>query len=85
MPIPDDIDQEKLAEVALAILWLGAHGDGFGTRVWKGVDWDLTDLLHEKGWVSDPKGKAKSVALTEDGEKRAEEFLQKHFGGGRNV
>lgn len=80
MPIPEDIDQEKLAEVALAIMGLTAHGDDYVTRVWKGMDWDLTDLLHEKGWISDPKSKAKSVVLTEEGEKLAGEFLEKHFG-----
>ena len=79
MPIPDELDQEKLAEIALAILWLGAHDDGFGTRVWKVMDWELTDLLYEKGWISDPKGKAKSVLLTEDGQKLAGEFLEKHL------
>ena len=80
MPIPDDVDKEKLSEVALAIMWLGAHGGKFETRVWKGIDWELTDLLHERGWISDPRGKAKSVVLSECGEKLAGEFLQKHFG-----
>ena len=58
MPIPDDADKEKLAEVALAILYLGVHGDKNVTRVRKSMDWDLTDLSFEKGWISDPKGKA---------------------------
>lgn len=79
MPIPDDADKEKLAEVALAILFLGVHGDKHSTRVWKSLDWDLTDILFEKGWISDPKSKAKSVMLTEEGEKLAEELFQKHF------
>ena len=79
MPIPSDADKEKLAEVALAILWLEAHGDRNMTRVWKQMDWDLTDLLYENGWITDPKTKAKSVMLTEDGERLAEELFQKHF------
>jgi len=79
MPIPDDADKEKLAEVALAILWLGVHGVEYETRVWKGIDWDVTDILYEKGWISDPKSKAKSVMLTEEGEKLAEEYFEKHF------
>lgn len=83
MPIPDDADSEKLAEVALALLWLGAHGDSHTTRVWKGMDWDVTDLLYEKGWISDPKSKAKSVMLTEQGERLAEEYFQKHFSLGK--
>jgi len=79
MSIPDDIDTEKLAEAALAILCLTAFQDGPSTRAWKGMDWDLMDLLHERGWIHDPKGKAKSVVLTEEGLERAEEFLQRHF------
>ncbi len=39
--LPDEIDQDKLAEAALAILSLTLHGG----RVWKGLDWDLMDLL----------------------------------------
>ena len=79
MPIPNDADKEKLAEVALAILWLGAHGDEHVTRVWKQMDWDLTDLLYENGWIADPKTKAQSVLLTEDGERLAKKVFQKHF------
>lgn len=75
--LPDDIDRDKLAEAALAILSLTLHDGG---RVWKGLDWDLMDLLHEKGWIVDPRSKAKSVVLTEDGERLAREFLRKHFG-----
>ncbi len=75
--LPDDIDHDKLAETALAILSLTLHNGG---RVWKGLDWDLMDLLHEKGWILDPRSKAKSVVLTEEGERLAEEFLRKHFG-----
>ena len=38
------------------------------------------DLLHEKGWVVDPRSKAKSVVLSEDGERLARDFLRRHFG-----
>jgi hypothetical protein len=38
------------------------------------------DLLHAKGWIVDPQLKAKSVVLTEDGERLAAEFLRKYFG-----
>ena len=79
MPISNDADKKKLAEVALAILWFGAHGDNHVTRVWKNIDWDVIDLLHEKGWMADPRNKAKFVILTEEGKKLAEEFFEKHF------
>jgi hypothetical protein len=73
------LDNEKLAEAALAILSLTTHGKREDLRVWKGLDWDLLDLLHEKGWISNPVGKAKSVELSEEGATLAEEFLQKYF------
>jgi hypothetical protein len=75
--LPKDLDKDRLAEAALAILSLTLHDDG---RVWKGIDWDVLDLLHEKGWVVDPHTRAKSVVLTEDGRRLAREFLQKYFG-----
>jgi hypothetical protein len=75
--LSDEIDHDKLAEAALAILSLTLHDGG---RVWKGLDWDLMDLLHEKGWIVDPRSKAKSVVLTEDGERLADACLRKHFG-----
>lgn len=74
---PDWIDSDRLAEAALAILSLTLHDNG---RAWKGLDWELMNLLHEKGWIVDPRSKAKSVVLTEDGERLAAEFLRKYFG-----
>jgi hypothetical protein len=38
--LPHELDTDKLAEAALAILSLTIHDDG---RVWKGLDWDLMD------------------------------------------
>ena len=73
----EEFDSDKLAEAALAILSLTLHDGG---RVWKGLDWDLMDLLRERGWILDPRSKAKSVVLTEDGERLAGEFLRRHFG-----
>ena len=79
MPIPDNTNKEKLAEVALALLWLSAHGDEHYMRAWKGLDWDVTDLLFEKGWIDDPKNKAKSLSLTDKGKELSEQFFSKHF------
>jgi Domain of unknown function (DUF6429) len=79
MALPPNLNQEKLSETALAILGLTAFRDHHAVRAWKGMGWDLMELLYEKGWIRDPKGKAKSVVFTEDGVQRAEEFLQRHF------
>ena len=74
---PDDLDTDKLAEVALGLLTLTIHD---GCRAWKGLDWGVMNLLFERGWIEDPKGKAKSVVLTNSGLELAERLLQKHFG-----
>jgi Mn-dependent DtxR family transcriptional regulator len=38
------------------------------------------DRLHAQGFISDPKSKAKSVVLTDEGARRAEELFRRHFG-----
>ena len=76
--LPPELDPEKLAEVALAVLSL-THHEG---RVWKSLDWDVMNLLYEKGWIGDPISKAKSVTLTKEGERLASGFLAKHFARG---
>ena len=80
MSLPPNVDQDKLSEAALAILGLTAFGDHQRVRAWKGMDWDLLDQLYQRGWISDPKGKPKSVVLTAEGVTLAEEFLNRHFG-----
>jgi hypothetical protein len=80
MPLPADFDHDKLCEVALAFLALTAFRSNHATRAWKGMDWDVLDLLFRHGWISGPKGPAKSVILTDEGERLAETFLRQHFG-----
>ena len=38
---------------------------------WQGFPWEVLAHLHEQGLISDPKTKAKSVVLTEEGEAQA--------------
>jgi len=61
----------------LALLYLGLHGEG---RAWKGFDWDAMSRLHEKGFISDPVGKAKSVWFTDEGLTQARRLLEELFG-----
>lgn len=79
MSIPENADREKLAEAGLAMLYLTSFAQTDVVRAWKGLDWDLLDLLHEKGWIADPKGKAKSVVLSDEGVRLSEEFFARHF------
>ena len=74
-----EYDRNKVDEVTLALLWLTSFKDPVGARAWKGQDWETMDRLHSKGYISDPKSKAKSVVLSEDGEKRSKELFAKHF------
>ena len=72
----EDIDTNRIDDAVLALLHLGRHANG---RTWKGFDWDAMNRLHEKGFISDPIGKAKSVDFTEEGERRSEALFHKLF------
>jgi len=73
-------DQDKDDEVALALMYLTLQEDYNAERAWKGYDRDILDRLHAKGWIHNPKSKAKSVAFTQEGLAKAEEFFAKYFG-----
>jgi uncharacterized protein DUF6429 len=76
---------DKIDEAVLALLHLTSFTEGKGelafTRAWKGHDWAAMNRLHENGFISDPKKKAKSVVVTEEGRKRSEELFRKLFCG----
>jgi hypothetical protein len=74
-----DYDKDKVDDYTLALMYLVFHGDRYGMRAWKGFDWDTLDRLHEKGLIADPKGKAKSVVVTAEGEQRAEDLFREFF------
>ena len=59
-------NQDKVDEATLALLYLNMWDEGTGARTWKGFDWDTLDRLHQKGFIHDPKGKAKSIAMRPD-------------------
>jgi hypothetical protein len=80
MTFAKDIDEQKLVEAALAILSLTLHGEPGVSRAWKGMSWDLLDVLYKKGWIYDPVGKQKSVVFTEEGQELATKFMKEHFG-----
>ncbi len=76
-----DYDKDKVDDLTLALLYLVAHDrqKGLGARAWKGFDWDTMNRLYEKGFITNPASKAKSVAMTEDGFKKSEELFRKHL------
>jgi hypothetical protein len=74
-----DYDQDNVDEMVLALLYLTMFSEAGGTRAWKGHDWEALGRLHARGYISDPKSKAKSVGMTEEGSKRARELFEWHF------
>ena len=74
-------DKDKIDEYTLALLYLVAHErqEGMGARAWKGFDWETLNRLHDKGYISNPIGKTKSVGMTEEGFLKAKELFERHF------
>jgi hypothetical protein len=70
------IKTDRIDDCVLALLLLGRHD---GQRVWKTFDWAAMERLYEKGLISDPVGRAKSVALTDEGLEKAERLFRDLF------
>ena len=74
-----EYDEDKVDEMVLALLYLTSFTDQVETRAWKGHDWDAMDRLYQKGYISNPQSKAKSVSMTETGAQRSQELFREHF------
>jgi hypothetical protein len=72
----DNVDWGGVDEAALAIMLLGLHG---GWRTWKGYDWGILNRLYERGFITDPKRKTKSVIFTEEGLEESQRLFKKLF------
>jgi hypothetical protein len=70
------------SELTLLLIALTSWHEKLGgeniTRAWKGYDFDILDNLIEKGYISGPKT-LKSVILTDEGLKKAEELIEKYL------
>jgi hypothetical protein len=71
-----EINTDRIDEAVLALLLLGLHDEN---RAWKGFDWNALDRLHRKGFISDPRSKAKSVTFSEDGRRESERLFALAF------
>jgi Domain of unknown function (DUF6429) len=71
-----EIDEAKIDEAVLALLWLNHHATGMA---WKGFDWQAMGRLHERDMISNPAKKAKSVWLSEDGLAEGERLFRALF------
>lgn len=78
-----DIDEDRIDQAVLALLYLNRHGDRrSGPRAWKGFDWAAMSRLHERGFISDPVGTAKSVGFTDEGLRESERLFRQLFARG---
>jgi hypothetical protein len=75
------MNKDKVDEAVLALLYLGhwLEKPTNTARSWKSFDWDTMGRLHERGLISNPASKAKAVALSEDGLRRAKEAFDRLF------
>jgi hypothetical protein len=84
LPEPDRgrLDAERIDAAVLAVLMLTAHREDKhdAWRCWKGLDFAAMDRLYDKGFIENPKSKAKSVMLSEAGHRRGVELLHQLFG-----
>ena len=83
---PLDLDPDRIDAAVLAVLLLTAHRRGKTDewRAWKGVSWEATDRLYEKGYIADPQSKAKSLCLTHAGFERGRALLAQLCGRDRD-
>jgi hypothetical protein len=71
-----DPDFERVDGAVLALLLLGLHARA---RVWKQHDWGVLRRLYERGYITDPARKAKSVVLTDSGLAEAQRLFEELF------
>lgn len=69
-------DRERAGDLVLALMQLTLHDDN---RTWKSYDWEVMNNLFDRGFITDPKSKAKSVVLTEEGLARSRAMFGKYL------
>jgi hypothetical protein len=69
-------DRERAGDLVLALMQLTLHEE---RRAWKSFDWDVMNDLFERGLITDPRRKAKSVLLTDEGLARSREMYVKYL------
>ena len=75
-------DNDKIDDDVLALLYLTSFREkkDFPWRTWKSHDWEVMDRLFNKGYISDPKSKAKSVTLSDEGYAKAKQLFEAKYG-----
>ncbi len=75
------MDYDKIDEAVLALLYLNMHDydPPDYARAWKSFDWDAMDRLHQKGLISNPVSKTKSVVFTAEGLRQSKAAFDRLF------
>ena len=81
MPADPPIDNDRLDDLVLALLWANSFDEKFGGhRAWKSLPWDALDRLHAKGLIGDARNRNLSVALEDKAFERGRELFAQWFG-----
>ncbi len=78
-----EYNKDKVDEAVLALLYLNFHKQSNNKlepfSAWKSFDWDSMGRLYDKGFISNPAGKAKLIVMTDEGAKKSEELFRMLF------
>jgi hypothetical protein len=74
-----EFDKDKVDDMYLALLYLTSSTDKYGTRAWKGIDLNVLNRLHQKGYISDPGEKGPTLQLSREGAERSKKLFEEHF------
>jgi hypothetical protein len=75
-----EYNKDNVDEMVLALMYLSTFKDLFGLRVWKGLDWGVLDILHEKRYSIILKSRTKSETITEQAVKIFRKVIQEISG-----
>ncbi len=73
-------DTEKVDQTLLAMLHLCMFDAGPTRRAWKSFPWEAMNRLHERGLISDPKSKVKSVVVSPECAAESARLFEELFG-----
>ncbi|MBN1412551.1 MAG: hypothetical protein JW969_17010 [Spirochaetales bacterium] len=76
-----NFNKDKVDDMTLALIFLGtSKTPGIpGARAWGGLNPQTLERLHQKGLIEDPKQKATSLHLTEEGYARSKQLFEEYF------
>jgi hypothetical protein len=87
-----DMDESKIDEAVLGLLYLTSFtehgiarawkGHDWKGHDWKGHDWEALNRLYAQGFIEDPRNRNKSIVFTTDGFARAKDKCEKLFAAG---